>query len=124
MVTATDIHLTQVVQDGYQSLLNLRTVLNLIGARHQRIKTCSRYPQPYIITTLAPTRNPHPNTTPPPPVARRETDGAGSYNSVCVALMTLQLGHGGKSGTIKVVEHAHNEPGHGADICDTAGVST
>ena len=40
-----------------------------------------------------------------------------------VALMTLQLGHGGKSGTIKVVEHAHNEPGHGADICDTAGVS-
>ena len=83
MVTATDIHLTQVVQDGYQSLLNLRTVLNLIGARHQRIKTCSRYPQPYIITTLAPTRNPHPNTTPPPPSLAGRPTGPGPI-TVCV----------------------------------------
>lgn len=83
-----------VVQDGYQSILNLRTTLNLIGARHPRIKTCSR-----------------------------ETDGAGSYNSTFVALMTLQLGHGGKGGKIKVVDHCHNEPGHGADICDTAGAN-
>jgi len=83
-----------VVQDGYQSILNLRTTLNLISARHPRIKTCSR-----------------------------ETDGAGSYNSIFVALFTLQLGTGGKAGNIKVVEHCHNEPGHGADICDTAGVN-
>ena len=54
-----------VVQDGYQSVLNLRTTLNLISKRHSRIKRCSR-----------------------------ETDGAGSYNSVFVALMTLQLGTG------------------------------
>ena len=81
-----------VVQDGYQSVLNLRTVLRLIERRHPRITKCSR-----------------------------ETDGAGSYNSVFVALMTLQLGQGGGSGQIKVVQHCHNEPGHGADICDTAG---
>ena len=83
-----------VVQDGYQSVLNLRTVLNLISTRHPRVKTCSR-----------------------------ETDGAASYNSIFVALMTLQLGKGGKSGTIKVTQHCHNEPGHGADICDTAGAN-
>ena len=81
-----------VVQDGYQSVLNLRTVLNQISARHSRINRCAR-----------------------------ETDGAGSYNSVFVALFTLQLGQGGKSGRIKVVQHGHNEPGHGSDICDTAG---
>ena len=51
----------------------------------------------------------------------RETDGAGSYNSVFVALFTLQLGQGGQG--IKVVRHSHNEPGHGADICDTAGAN-
>ena len=83
-----------VVQDGYQSVLNLRTVLKQISARHPRIKVCSR-----------------------------ETDGAASYNSVFVALFSLQLGQGGKSGTIKIVQHAHNEPGHGSDICDTAGSS-
>ena len=83
-----------VIQDGYQSLLNLRTVLNLIAARHPRIKFCCR-----------------------------ETDGAHSYNSVFVALMTLQLGQGGKAGSIKVIKHGHNEPGHGADICDTAGAN-
>ena len=53
----------------------------------------------------------------------RETDGAGSYNSVFVALFTLQLGQGGSSGSIRVVAHSHNEPGHGADICDTAGAN-
>ena len=89
--TLTDV----VVQDGYQSVLNLRTVLNQISARHPRIKTCSR-----------------------------ETDGAGSYNSIFVALFTLQLGQGGQSGTIKVIQHGHNEPGHGSDICDTAGTRT
>ena len=73
-------------------MLNLRTVLNLISTRHPRIKLCSR-----------------------------DTDGAVSYNSVFVALFTLQLGQGGKSGTIKVIRHGHNEPGHGSDICDTAG---
>jgi hypothetical protein len=83
-----------VVQDGYQSLLNLRTVLQLLAARHPRIRFCSR-----------------------------ETDGAGSYNSTLVALLTLQLGTGGQAGTIKVVKHGHNEPGHGADICDTAGAN-
>ena len=67
-------------------------VLNQISTRHKRINRCSR-----------------------------ETDGAGSYNSVFVALFTLQLGQGGKSGNIKVVQHGHNEPGHGSDICDTAG---
>ena len=51
-----------VVQDGYQSILNLRTVLNLIKARHKRIKTCTR-----------------------------ETDGAASYNSVFIALFTLLM---------------------------------
>ena len=81
-----------VVQDGYQSVLNLRTVLRLIHSRHPRIKRCTR-----------------------------ETDGAISYNSYFVALMTLQLGNGGASGHIKVIAHGHNEPGHGADICDTAG---
>ena len=83
-----------VVQDGYQSVLNLRTVLKQIAARHPRIKVCSR-----------------------------ETDGAGSYNSIFVALFTLQLGQGGLAGTIKVIQHGHNEPGHGSDICDTAGTS-
>ena len=88
-----------VVQDGYQSVLNLRTVLNKISMRHPRIKRCSR-----------------------------ETDGAGSYNSVFVALFTLQLGQGGQGGqgqgdSIRVVNHSHNEPGHGADICDTAGAN-
>ena len=83
-----------VVQDGYQSLLNLRTVLALIAARHPHIRFCCR-----------------------------ETDGAGSYNSILVALLTLQLGTGGKAGTIKVIKHGHNEPGHGADICDTAGAN-
>ncbi len=82
-----------VVQDGYQSVLNLRTVLNKISMRHPRIKRCSR-----------------------------ETDGAGSYNSVFVALFTLQLGRG-HGGSIRVVNHSHNEPGHGADICDTAGAN-
>lgn len=82
-----------VVQDGYQSVLNLRTVLNNISMRHPRIKRCSR-----------------------------ETDGAGSYNSVFVALFTLQLGRG-QGGSIRVVNHSHNEPGHGADICDTAGAN-
>ena len=67
-------------------------VLNQISTRHKRINRCAR-----------------------------ETDGAGSYNSVFVALFTLQLGQGGKSGNIKVVQHGHNEPGHGSDICDTAG---
>ena len=43
--------------------------------------------------------------------------------SIFVALFTLQLGRGGKSGNIKVIEHCHNEPGHGADICDTAGAN-
>ena len=81
-----------VVQDVYQSVLNLRSVLKQISARHPRIKFCFR-----------------------------ETDGAGSYNSVFVALFSLQLGQGGISGTIKVVSHCHNEPGHGSDICDTAG---
>ena len=81
-----------VVQDGYQSVLNLRTVLRLIHSRHPRIKRCTR-----------------------------ETDGAIAYNSYFVALMTLQLGNGGASGHIKVIAHGHNEPGHGADICDTAG---
>ena len=83
-----------VVQDGYQSVLNLRMVLNQISTRHKRIDRCAR-----------------------------ETDGAGSYNSVFVALFTLQLGQGGKSGSIKVVQHGHNEPGHGSDICDTAGAN-
>ena len=83
-----------VVQDGYQSVLNLRTVLQQISKRHPRIVRCSR-----------------------------ETDGAGSYNSVFVALFSLQLGQGGKSGRIKIVSHSHNEPGHGADICDTAGAN-
>lgn len=55
-----------VVQDGYQSILNLRTVLKHIHVRHSRIQRCSR-----------------------------ETDGAGSYNSVFVALFSLQLGQGG-----------------------------
>ena len=55
-----------VIQDRYQSLLNLRTVLNLIAARHPRIKFCCR-----------------------------ETDGAHSYNSVFVTLMTLQSKHQG-----------------------------
>ena len=82
-----------VVQDGYQSVLNLRTVLSQISMRHPRIKRCSR-----------------------------ETDGAGSYNSVFVALFTLQLGRG-QAGSIRVVNHSHNEPGHGADICDTAGAN-
>ena len=54
-----------VVQDGYQSVLNLRTTLDLLSRRHTRFKRCSR-----------------------------ETDGAGSYNSIFVALMTLQLGTG------------------------------
>ena len=80
------------VQDGYQSILNLRSVLQLISKRHPHILTCSR-----------------------------DTDGASSYNSVFVALFTLQLGRGGDSGTIKVVQHGHNEGGHGNDICDTAG---
>ena len=80
------------MQDGFQSVLNLRTVLRQISSRHARILTCSR-----------------------------ETDGAGSYNSVFVALFTLQLGQGGTSGAIKVIQHGHNEPGHGSDICDTAG---
>ena len=107
-----------VVQDGYQSVLNLRTTLDLLSRRHTRFKRCSR-----------------------------ETDGAGSYNSIFVALMTLQLGTGqdithphthshthtrehtphalagGKNGNVKVVSHNHNEPGHGADICDTAGAN-
>ena len=86
-----------VVQDGYQSVLNLRTVLDKIHSRHPRIKRCSR-----------------------------ETDGAGSYNSVFVALFSLQLGQGGneaQGGGIRVVYHSHNEPGHGADICDTAGAN-
>ena len=30
---------------------------------------------------------------------------------------------GGKNGNIKVISHNHNEPGHGADICDTAGAN-
>ena len=81
-----------VVQDGYQSILNLRTTLELISHRHNRIKWCSR-----------------------------ETDGATSYNSIFVALMTLQLGS--DCGKIKVIAHGHNEPGHGADICDTAGAN-
>ena len=108
-----------VVQDGYQSVLNLRTVLQQIAARHPRIQRCSR-----------------------------ETDGATSYNSLFVALFSLQLGQGGKviycvcmscmicgciytrqhhtmlqSGSIRIVHHSHNEPGHGADICDTAGAN-
>lgn len=83
-----------VVQDGYQSVLNLRTVLHQISARHPRITRCSR-----------------------------ESDGAGSYASIFVALFQLQLGRGGKSGTIKVIRHGHNEPGHGSDICDTAGAN-
>ena len=82
------------VQDGYQSVLNLRTVLNEIHQRHKRIKRCSR-----------------------------ESDGAGSYNSVFVALFQLQLGQGGESGFIKIISHGHNEPGHGSDICDTAGAN-
>ena len=53
-----------VVQDGYQSVLNLRTVLKQISIRHPRIQRCSR-----------------------------ETD---AYNSVFVALFSLQLGQGGK----------------------------
>ena len=91
MLTNTVSHADVVVQDGYQSILNLRTVLRQISSRHPRIKYCSR-----------------------------ETDGAGSYNSVFVALFTLQLGQGGKD-NIKVIQHGHNEPGHGSDICDTAG---
>ena len=83
-----------VVQDGYQSVLNLRTVLNQISMRHPRIRRYSR-----------------------------ETDGAGAYNSLFVALFTLQLGSGGTAGRIRVVEHGHNEPGHGSDICDTAGAN-
>ena len=66
----------------------------MISARHPRIKFCFR-----------------------------ESDGAVSYNSVFVALFTLQLGQGGLSGTIKVLGHGHNEPGHGSDICDTAGAN-
>ena len=31
-----------VVQDGYQFVLNLRTVLNQISMRHPRIRRCSR----------------------------------------------------------------------------------
>ena len=85
-------HTDVTVQDGYQSVLNLRTVLGFIHSRHPRIRRCSR-----------------------------ETDGAESYNSVFVVLFTLQLGFDGKSGFIKVVQHGHNEPGHGSDICDTAG---
>ena len=81
------------VQDGYQSILNLRTVLQLISKRHPQILTCCR-----------------------------DTDGASSYASVFVALFTLLLGRGGESGTIKVVQHGHNEGGHGNDICDTAGM--
>ena len=83
-----------VVQDGYQSVLNLRTVLHQISARHPRITRCSR-----------------------------ESDGVTSYNSVFVALFQLQLGRGGKSGKIKIIKHGHNEPGHGSDICDTAGAN-
>ena len=71
-----------VVQDGYQSVLNLRTVLNIINDRHPRITRCSR-----------------------------DTDGASSYASMFVALFQLQLGHGGQSGKIKVVFHGHNEGG-------------
>ena len=80
-----------VVQDGYQSVLNLRTVLEKIKKRHPLILRCSR-----------------------------ETDGAGSYNSVFVALFTLQLS---TDVGIKIIFHSHNEPGHGADICDTAGAN-
>ena len=67
------------------------TVLQLIAKRHSRVKTCTR-----------------------------ETDGAGSYNSVFVALFSLQMED--KTG-IKVIEHGHNEGGHGSDICDTAGAN-
>lgn len=80
-----------VVQDGYQSVLNLRTVLQTIKKRHAGISYCLR-----------------------------ETDGAGSYNSVFVALFSLQLG---EAAGITILYHNHNEPGHGADICDTAGAN-
>ena len=54
------------------------------------------------------------------PYLSRETDGAASYNSVFVALVTLQM----ESETgIKVTAHSHNEGGHGSDICDTAGAN-
>ena len=51
-----------VVQDGYQSVLNFRTILKMIKKRHPRIKTCTR-----------------------------ETDGAGSYNSVFIALFMNKM---------------------------------
>ena len=35
----------------------------------------------------------------------------------------LHIPTGGENGNIKVVSHGHNEPGHGADICDTAGAN-
>ena len=41
-----------------------------------------------------------------------------AYNSVYVALFSASLGD--LTG-IRVVDHSHNEPGHGSDICDTAG---
>ena len=67
-------------------------ILNQISARHNLINRCSR-----------------------------ETDSVGSYNSVFVVLFTLQFGQGDKSGSIKVVQYEHNEPGHGDDICDMTG---
>ena len=125
----------------YQSVLNLRTVLQLIESRHARIK---RYTCPCLYTlTQFITTHPHAHTY--THRCSRETDGAGSYNSVFVALFSLQLGRGGKSGNIRIVAHryhtvktpyaltlilttdtctpSHNEPGHGADICDTAGAN-
>ena len=78
-----------VVQDGYQSVLNLRTTLNLISKRHSRIKRCSR-----------------------------ETDGAGSYNSVFVALMTLQLGTGNQLRTNHTPSQSVHPPSLSSHPCE------
>ena len=107
-----------VVQDGYQSILNLRTVLRLIKARHERIETCTRLTSQTVVlldngmtvTRLYP--GPYMNT--------RDSDGATSYNSTFVALFTLLMK--GETG-IKVTDHGHNEGGHGSDICDAAGAT-
>ena len=51
----------------------------------------------------------------------RETDGAGTYNSTAVALFSVAVG---QLCGIQLTEHSHNEPGHGSDICDTAGANS
>ena len=79
------------IQDSHQALCNFKALLDTLKCRHPRLKVCSR-----------------------------ETDGATTYNSKCVAVFMEEMG---RITGIRVCSHTHNEPGHGSDQCDSCGAN-